>query len=65
MLHAKLFKELDAMGHKVVPGDLGENVLTRGADLRGLATGARLRLGSTACEEVTGLCNSCPQIEPG
>jgi MOSC domain-containing protein YiiM len=47
---------------------MGENVSTRGVDLLGLPTGARLHLGSTAVVEVTGLRNPCAQldrIQPG
>jgi MOSC domain-containing protein YiiM len=47
----------------VRPGDLGENVVTSGVDLLALPTGARLRLGSDAVVEVTGLRNPCAQIE--
>jgi MOSC domain-containing protein YiiM len=46
---------------------MGENVTTRGVDLLGLPTGARLRLGR-ALVEVTGLRNPCAQlnkIQPG
>jgi MOSC domain-containing protein YiiM len=42
---------------------LGENVTTRGIDLLGLPTGARLHLGSTAVVEVTGLRNPCRQLD--
>ena len=47
---------------------MGENVTTRGVDLLGLPTGARLRLGDMAIVEVTGLRNPCAQldrIQPG
>ena len=47
---------------------MGENVTTRGVDLLGLPTGARLRLGDEAVVEVTGLRNPCAQldkIQPG
>src|SRR5438105_15164054 len=55
LLHAELFDELMAKGFPVWPGELGENVTTRGIDLLALPTGARLRLGGTAVIEVTGL----------
>ena len=41
---------------------MGENVTTRGVDLLGLPTGARLHLGSAAVVEVTGLRNPCRQL---
>ncbi len=63
LLHAELFDELAAAGFAVGPGDLGENVTTKGVDLLTLPTGTRLRLGDTAVVEVTGLRNPCVQIE--
>ena len=45
------------------PGQLGENVTTRGVDLLGLPAGTRLHLGATAVVEVTGLRNPCLQLE--
>lgn len=67
-IHAELHDELRAAGFEVAPGQMGENVTTRGVDLLGLPTGTRLRLGETATVEVTGLRNPCAQldgIEPG
>jgi MOSC domain-containing protein YiiM len=63
LLHAELFDELMAAGFAVWPGDLGENVTTRGIDLLGLPTGTRLRLGDSAVVELTGLRNPCSQID--
>lgn len=63
LMHAELHDELKASGFAVAPGQLGENVTTRGVDLLGLPTGTRLRLGPHAVVEVTGLRNPCPQIE--
>jgi MOSC domain-containing protein YiiM len=63
LIQAELFDELAARGHHLGPGDLGENVLTRGVDLLALPRGARLRLGAEAVVEVTGLRNPCAQIE--
>ena len=45
------------------PGDLGENVSTRGVDLLNLPRGTLLRIGSGAVVEVTGLRNPCAQID--
>jgi MOSC domain-containing protein YiiM len=50
-------------GFAVSAGDMGENVTTRGVDLLGLPTGARLHLGSEAVVEVTGLRNPCRQLD--
>ncbi len=62
LIHAELFDELAAAGYSVAPGQIGENVTTRGIDLLGLATGTRLRLGAGAVVEITGLRNPCTQI---
>lgn len=63
LMHAELFDELASKGFQVAPGDLGENVTTRGIDLLGLPTGARLRLGAEAEVEITGLRNPCLQLD--
>jgi MOSC domain-containing protein YiiM len=63
LMHAELHDELNASGFAVAPGQLGENVTTRGVDLLALPTGTRLHLGPRAVVEVTGLRNPCPQIE--
>ena len=68
LVHAELHDELRAGGFPVEPGQMGENVTTRGVDLLGLPTGTRLRLGPDAVVEVTGLRNPCGQldgIQPG
>ena len=63
LIHAELLEELADKGFTVAPGQLGENVLTRGIDLLGLSGGTRLRLGPDALIEVTGLRNPCKQID--
>lgn len=63
LIHAELLDELAGKGFAVGPGQLGENVLTRGIDLLGLSRGTRLRLGSQALIEITGLRNPCKQID--
>lgn len=63
LIHAELFDELKLAGFDLAPGDLGENVTTRGIDLLGLPVGARLQLGDKARIEITGLRNPCAQIE--
>jgi MOSC domain-containing protein YiiM len=68
VIHAELHDELNAAGFSVAPGQMGENVTTRGVDLLGLPTGTRLHLGDSAVIEVTGLRNPCAQldaIQPG
>ena len=63
LLHAELFDELVAKDHAVFPGDMGENVTTRGIDLLALPVGTVLRLGDDAEVEITGLRNPCSQID--
>jgi MOSC domain-containing protein YiiM len=63
LIHAELFDELAASGFAIEAGRMGENVTTRGVDLLGLPTGARLRLGAEAIVEVTGLRNPCLQLD--
>jgi MOSC domain-containing protein YiiM len=63
LIHAELHEELRAGGFSVAAGQMGENVTTRGLDLLGLPTGARLRLGESAVVEITGLRNPCAQLE--
>lgn len=68
LLHAELFDELRQQGFALEPGQIGENVTTRGLDLLALPKGTRLRLGPQAVVEVTGLRNPCRQldgIQPG
>lgn len=62
LLHAELFDELMAAGFAVWPGDLGENITTRGIELLALSEGTRLHAGS-AVLEITGLRNPCSQID--
>ena len=63
LIHAELHDELRGAGFDVAPGQMGENVTTRGIDLLGLPTGTRLRLGETAVVEITGLRNPCAQLD--
>ena len=63
LIHSELHDELRADGFDVGPGEMGENVTTRGVDLLALPTGAILRLGAEAVVEVTGLRNPCSQLD--
>ena len=63
LIHAELLDDLGEAGFPVGPGELGENVTTRGIDLLGLPVGTRLRLGEGAVAVLTGLRNPCKQIE--
>ena len=63
LIHGELHDELRAGGFELAPGEMGENVTTRGVDLLGLPTGTRLRLGDQAIVEITGLRNPCAQLD--
>jgi MOSC domain-containing protein YiiM len=63
LIHAELHDELQAAGFAVSPGQMGENVTTRGIDLLSLPTGSRLHLGDMAVVELTGLRNPCTQLD--
>ncbi|MDP5227107.1 MULTISPECIES: MOSC domain-containing protein [Arthrobacter] len=61
LIHTELFDDLATAGFTVLPGQLGENLSTRGVDLLGLPVGTRLTFGD-AVITVTGLRNPCQQI---
>lgn len=63
LIHAELLEELRRAGFDLVPGEMGENVTTRGIDLLALPQGALLRLGERAVIEVKGLRNPCYQLD--
>ena len=63
LVAAELHDELAARGFAVGPGEMGENVTTRGVDLLALPSRTRLRVGPEAVVEVTGLRNPCRQLE--
>jgi MOSC domain-containing protein YiiM len=62
LIHAELHDELRAAGLDVGPGQMGENVTTRGIDILGQTVGTRLHMGSGAVVEVTGLRSPCAQL---
>jgi MOSC domain-containing protein YiiM len=63
LIHAELHDELLDKGFPVEPGQMGENVTTRGIDLLGLPENARLHLGTDAIVEVKGLRNPCLKLD--
>ncbi|MQA74367.1 MAG: MOSC domain-containing protein [Solirubrobacterales bacterium] len=68
LIGAELHDELRRDGFAISPGEMGENLTTRGIDPLALPSGARLLLGESARIEVTGLRNPCSQldgIQPG
>jgi MOSC domain-containing protein YiiM len=63
LVHAELHDELAEAGFALSPGQMGENITTRGLDILGLPTGTKLGLGAEAVIEVTGLRNPCFQLD--
>jgi MOSC domain-containing protein YiiM len=63
LIHIELYDELRAVGFDVSPGQMGENITTRGVDLLALPIGTLLRLGQEAVVEVAGLRNPCAQLD--
>lgn len=63
LIHAELHDELRAAGFEVSPGQMGENITTRGIDLLSLPTHTQLHLGPMAVVRVTGLRNPCTQLD--
>lgn len=63
LIHAELFEEAAVAPFALEPGDIGENILTRGIDLLALPRGARLCIGNEAEVEITGLRNPCVQLD--
>ena len=63
LIAAELIDELNIRGFQVFPGNLGENISTRGIDLSGLPTGARLQFGGDVVIEITGLRTPCIYID--
>jgi MOSC domain-containing protein YiiM len=63
VIGAELLEELANAGLTVVPGELGENVMTRGIDLTALPVLTRLRIGACAVVELRGLRAPCVLIE--
>jgi MOSC domain-containing protein YiiM len=55
---------LQAEGHSVVPGALGENVTVEGVDWQSVVPGSRLQLGGQLLLEVTRYTTPCLNIKP-
>ena len=63
LIQVELFSELKNKGFSVSPGQLGENITTRGIDLLDLPVGSKLYIGEQAVIELTALRNPCSQID--
>ena len=62
LMHSELFEEMAALGITVLPGQMGENITTRGLAILDLAPGTKLHLGESAVVEISGLRNPCAQL---
>src|SRR5438477_4972684 len=63
LMHSELFEELAPLGIAVQPGEMGENITTRGLPILDLAPGTRLQIGESVVIEITGLRNPCNQLD--
>jgi len=63
LVAGELHDELRARGFSVGPGDIGENITTRGIDLLALPAGTLLRFGESALVALAGLRNPCRQLD--
>ena len=63
LIQAELHDELRTRGFRITPGEMGENVTTRGIDLLALPDGTHLALGEEAVVKLTGLRNPCVQLD--
>ncbi|MDQ0931737.1 MOSC domain-containing protein [Streptomyces turgidiscabies] len=63
LVHEELLAEVGEQGFEVAPGELGENITTRGVDLLALPVGTLLHIGDDVVLTVTGLRNPCLQID--
>ena len=63
LIQAELLDELNSNGFSVDPGQLGENITTRGVDLPSLPSQTKLCIGDGAIVELTALRNPCVQID--
>ncbi len=62
LIHGEFHDELNGSGFTVSPGQMGENITTRGVDLLSLPAGTHLHLGENAVIKLTGLRNPCSQL---
>ena len=63
LIQSELFGDLKLLGFEVRPGELGENITTRGIDLLELPLGSLLHLGNGAIVELTGLRTPCGYLD--
>lgn len=62
LVHEEIFEELAEQGFNVRPGDIGENIVTRGVDLLNLPLRTKIEFPSGAAIELTGLRDPCKKL---
>ena len=62
LIHTELHEELNNAGFDILPGQMGENITTKGIDLLKLPTDTRLHIKEVIIQ-VTGLRNPCAQLD--
>ena len=62
LIHTELHDELKNKGFNIQPGQMGENITTRGVNLLQLPTNTRLQIAK-AVIQITGLRNPCAQLD--
>lgn len=62
LMPVEILEQIGAVVPLIKPGDIGENILTKGVDLLSLGWGTRLSIGR-AVLEVTRLRNPCHQLD--
>ncbi|MEO0810129.1 MAG: MOSC domain-containing protein [Pseudomonadota bacterium] len=63
LMHVERFAELAAEGFTLKPGDIGENILTKGIDLLALPEDTEFHFASGAMLQIKGLRNPCHQLD--
>ncbi len=63
LLASEVLDELSATGDPVLPGESGENILTRGCDLLALPVATILHIGADAVVEATGFRTPCIRMD--
>ena len=61
LMHSELFEQLIEQGIRVLPGQMGENIVTQGIDLLNLPQGTELHIGECVIQ-ITGLRSPCKKL---
>lgn len=62
LIHSELHNELNEQGFSIKPGEMGENITTKGIDLLNLPENTILEIGSSSIIKITGLREPCSQL---